>query len=121
MGSCAALAETPSRVEKLIEKSTDSENKAYGIYLYLLGEKVRITVDDFIPLTSWKAFALAHSKTNEMWISLLEKAMAKMHGRYECIEAGQLITGLRAVTGAPAVYHDHDKTQDLFGKIMEAE
>lgn len=56
-----------------------------------------------------------------MWISLLEKAMAKMHGRYECIEAGQLITGLRAVTGAPAVYHDHEKTQDLFGKIMEAE
>ena len=40
MGSCAALAETPSRVEKLIENSSESENKAYGIYLYLLGEKI---------------------------------------------------------------------------------
>ena len=49
--------------------------------------------------------------------------MAKMHGRYEGIEAGQLITGMRAVTGAPAVYFDHEKLQqpELFSKILEGE
>ena len=41
------------------------------------------------------------SADNAMWAPILEKAWAKIKGSYGQIEAGFVINGLRALTGAP--------------------
>jgi len=42
-----------------------------------------------IPTLEWGAPALCSSKTEEAWVSMVEKAFAKLHKRYDCIDGGQ--------------------------------
>ena len=41
---------------------------------------------------------------NELWVILIEKAYAKLHGSYERISGGQTHEALRDMTGAPSFY-----------------
>lgn len=53
------------------------------------GEWVPVVIDDWIPCESPGKPAFATSrKGNELWVSILEKAYAKMHGSYEALEGG---------------------------------
>jgi calpain-15 len=42
----------------------------------------------------------------EIWVILMEKAWAKIHGSYEIIIAGDGATTLRDITGAPSFNYD---------------
>jgi len=56
-----------------------------------------------------------------MWVSLIEKAFAKFHKRYDCIDGGEEVTALRALSGAPCMSLDSSKSGYLFTKLKEAE
>jgi len=47
--------------------------------MYLLGDRIAVTVDDNIPCHDWGAPALCSSKAEEAWVSMVEKAFAKLH------------------------------------------
>ena len=55
-----------------------------------------------------------------MWVSLIEKAFAKLHTRYDALNVGKMATGMRALTGAPCFDFNHKETPDLFNLIQEA-
>ncbi len=83
------------------------------------GEWKEVVVDDYFPCHMGRpAFSNAHE--NELWVLLLEKAWAKLHGSYERIEAGFAENVLHDLTGAPCEVIDiSDK--DLFATLLKAD
>ena len=81
------MARLPSRIESLVE--TKEINKA-GIYLLkfvINGIETPVIVDDYLPVDMKTGkLAFAHSKPGELWVSLLEKAWAKLNGSYASCE-----------------------------------
>ncbi len=83
----SALAERAERVENIFV--TKQPNKA-GIYLvkfFINGIETPVIVDDYLPTRNGKP-CYANSRTGELWVILLEKAWAKLHGSYSRIESG---------------------------------
>ena len=59
-----------------------------------------ILIDDYFPcLPNYKP-AFNHTITNEIWVMIIEKAWAKVHGGYLNIAAGLTREALRDLTGA---------------------
>ena len=70
--------------------------------MYKNGIREIVYVDNFLP-TKDDGESLAYSSANgkEMWVAIIEKAWAKMHGSYERIESGDTQPTVRDLTGAP--------------------
>jgi len=71
------------------------------------GAKAQVFVDNYIPCRKNKlngmyspSFSSAHG--NELWVIILEKAWAKLHGDYVRIIGGLSHETFRDVTGAPS-------------------
>jgi calpain-15 len=52
--------------------------------MYKNGEKIDIIIDNFIPYISHRP-CFSRANGNELWVILLEKAYAKLHGNYNRI------------------------------------
>jgi len=74
-------------------------------------------MDNYLPtLDEEPCFSKANG--NELWVIILEKAWAKLHGSYERIEAGHAHEVMRDLTGAPSWDLDVDD-EGLFEKLNE--
>jgi calpain-15 len=98
---------------------SEKENKqsVYAVRICKNGEWREVVVDDYIPVFSRGSlkgkptFSNAHG--NELWVLLMEKAWAKLHGSYERIEAGFAEHVLHDLTGAPCEVIESNH-KDLF-------
>ena len=77
-------------------------------------------MDDFIPC-KWEKPVFTRAKGNELWVLLLEKAWAKIHGSYHRIKSGQAHLTMRDITGAPAYQYIISKEDKMYDKIVEAD
>lgn len=115
LGALAGLAETPQRLKRLIKKTG---NGRYQITFYKGGIKQYVVIDDLIPCVDGEpVFSKNHG--NEIWVLLLEKAYAKLHGSYAAIEGGLSAIAFSDLTGMPVDKIDTKKldTDDLFEKL----
>ena len=78
-----------------------------------------MVVDDFIPCKDGRII-FSHAHDNELWVMLLEKAWAKIHGSYARIIGGQAHETLRDLTGAPA-WEYLTSEEDTWEKIYKAD
>lgn len=97
----ATLAEHPSLVLKLFYKAERNPNGCYLLWLCDSGEWKAICVDEYLVSTPERSLAFSRSRANEIWVSLLEKAYAKVNYGYQNICQGRYEHALQDLTGAP--------------------
>ena len=98
----SALAEKPERAKRIILSKNFSEEGVYSVALCITGVWEEVIVDDLFPWNlSKKKPAFSQSRSNDLWVMLLEKAWAKVHGGYLNIESGFTSEALFSLTGAP--------------------
>lgn len=60
----------------------------------------------------------SHSRTNEIWLLLLEKAYAKMYGGYLNIEGGNPSHALKDITGAPYENIEEGEEDEIWSQLI---
>ena len=75
------------------------------------GEWKEVVVDDFIPCYKGDP-AFSKANGNELWVILLEKAWAKLHGSYARVEGGLPCFASSHLTGLPSESFLHDEFED---------
>ena len=107
------MAEKPDRIIKLFETTEVNEYGIYSLKICKNGEWRNVIIDDYFPCKKDGTPAFSKAQGDELWVLLLEKAWAKLHGSYERIESGYAEHVLRDLTGAPTKVFSHDD-QDLW-------
>jgi len=110
------LTENPIRVEKLFQIQDVNACGIWAIKMFKNGIHREVVMDNHIPcLNGAPCFSKANG--NELWVIILEKAWAKLHGSYERIEAGFAHEVMRDLTGAPSYDFEIDQ-EGLFEKLL---
>ena len=94
----------------------------YEIKFYVNGVLTSVFVDDYFPvIKGTNKLAFAHSDEDEMWVPLLEKAWAKLHGSYAATEEGIPAFAATHLTGVPTTtyYHSQQKDLDDFWELLK--
>jgi len=106
MCALASLAERPQLVKRLF---VTSEVTPYGIYRIRLcknGEWQTVSIDDYFPCAPFDTPIFSRSHGNELWVLLVEKAYAKLHGNYMLLKGGWAREGMLDLTGCPTLGYD---------------
>lgn len=97
----------------------------YGIFAVNMkknGEAKEVVIDDYFPCQDGEP-CFSKANGNELWVLILEKAWAKLHGCYERIEAGHAHNVMTDLTGAPSFDIDIEEYghDELWEYLVKAE
>ncbi|KAH6559054.1 hypothetical protein KP509_1Z029900 [Ceratopteris richardii] len=110
--SAVAVLTESSRIGDVFITPSYNDEGIYTVRFCIQGEWVPVVVDDWIPCEAKGKPAFATSrKHNELWVSILEKAYAKVHGSYEALEGGFVHDALVDLTGGAGEEIDMSSAQ----------
>jgi len=120
--SAVAVLTEASRISDVIVTPEFNEEGIYTVRFCIQGEWVPVVVDDWIPCEGRGKPAFATSrKGNELWVSILEKAYAKLHGSYEALEGGVVQDALVDLTGGAGeeidMFHESSQLDLVSGRL----
>lgn len=131
VSSIAAIAEYPDRVHDIFRHPVSAANGkveralgAYWVTINLNGWWLPVLLDDFLPATrDGPEFTRCGVDVRRMWVALLEKTYAKVHGSYANIASGDPLEPLTEFSGFPvtrfeSVWEDAKAGDDMLFQEM---
>ena len=125
LSSLAVLAENPALVHRVLGKQELSPHGVYKVRLCHHGEWKSVIVDDLLPCQlppqapqmqsmlmmgmgrraaaapGQLVFGKGGLRGEQLWVPLIEKAIAKLHGSYASLSGGNMHEGFALLSGAP--------------------
>jgi hypothetical protein len=100
LSALARLAENPEYIRNLFITQQFQHDGCYRLRICKNGVWHEVTIDDYFPCTVRGGPIFAHTKSSDLWVLLLEKAYAKLHGNYSLLQGGLTAEALMDLTGA---------------------
>jgi len=100
LSALSVLADRPHLIDRILLTKKYNPEGAYAVRVFHDGGWKRVVVDDLFP-TKYRQLAFGRGKGKQLWVSILEKAYAKLHGSYAAITGGRAFDALFDLTGAP--------------------
>ncbi|KAK7197733.1 calpain-like cysteine peptidase [Novymonas esmeraldas] len=124
VGAMATVAEHPHFLLRMFRHPVcplrgieEQRVGAYRVTLNLRGWWCSVVVDDYLAVAegcgAYPRYAHSRRDARELWVSLLEKAYAKVRGGYANIVAGDPLVALRDFTGWPSAHYDISHFHDI--------
>lgn len=122
MSILSALAENPDRIIRLFATDMINDFGIFAVNMKKNGEAKEVVIDDYFPCQDGEP-CFSKANGNELWVLILEKAWAKLHGCYERIEAGHAHNVMTDLTGAPSFDIDIEEHghEELWEYLVRAE
>jgi len=99
LSALGVVAVKPAILKHLFVK-TDDVRGEYKLRFYLEGKWEEVTIDDRFPCGADGKPVFGHCRDpEEIWVLLIEKALAKLLGTYEALDGGYLEEGVVMLTG----------------------
>ena len=111
MSALACIAENPETVQRLFIDSEVNESGFYRVRVNKGGEWIVVVVDDYFPCYPYAGPIFSKSVSNELWVLLLEKAYAKVHGSYTLLRSGSAAKSFMDLTGYPTLAYSKEDSQ----------
>ena len=106
VSALSALAEKSNLIKRLYKNEYYSKYGFYQVKLCINGEWVTTCIDDLFPCIPKSNPLVSRSPGNELWVLILEKALAKIYESYYTLVTINISEYLMLLTGCPTVYLD---------------
>lgn len=108
LSAIAGIAECPYRIKKVFSSTTMNENGIYMARVLFKGVYQEVVVDDYFPCSEQGVLLGAQpAGGKEIWVMVVEKAWAKLHGSYDIIDGklSDIQVGCRTNLSMPFQQH----------------
>jgi len=104
LGALAVVAASSNEYVKHMFEEALIEQGYYRIRFFKDGKWVSVEVDDRLPCHvskngSYVLYMASCKDEREIWVPIVEKAYAKLHGSYKALEGGNICDALKDLTG----------------------
>ncbi|XP_076473056.1 calpain-B-like [Babylonia areolata] len=125
LSACAAVSQHDSCMKKVMPPNQQLSGPSYkGVVCFKFwrfGRWVPVYVDDRLPCVFGQLIYGHSADPREFWVSLIEKAYAKLHGSYEGIEGGTTMDAMVDLTGGLAErYSVTEYDPSVYQRISQA-